>query len=500
MSSANATTRPSSARAAAPEPVLQSFSEQVTPVDPVALFRHAQTTMGAAAYWERPQDGAAIVGMGATQQITLQGIAPSAWVFGEARREWQRLIAGAQAFGDVSGGPLLLGGFAFDPLQPPTDTWSGFPSGLLTLPRLLYRHVGNRASITYSVVLPPGTATERAFRTLRDTWLASLAGPGVRRQGAADGREEADAVGTPGAQRGSNGHVRAGSILPRSQRPAPVPQQRERSEPDPWQQLVAGAAQDIRDGQLEKVVLARQVRLPAEAVVDAATALARLRRETTSGLIFAVASAGRCFLGATPERLVRLQDGQVQTAALAGSRRRGATVAEDAALEQELLRSSKDRWEHAIVARDLTDGLGAAGVELAPTPRSVVLKLGSVQHLYTPLAGSVDSDCTILDLLERLHPSPAVGGYPRAEALAWIREREGMDRGWYAGPIGWMDTVGNGDFAVGIRSALLDRYGALLFAGCGIMGDSRPEDEFGESELKLRPMLAALQRNDAWIR
>jgi len=124
----------------------------------------------------------------------------------------------------------------------------------------------------------------------------------------------------------------------------------------------------------------------------------------------------------------------------------------------------------------------------------VVMKLGSVQHLYTPLSGCVDADRTILDLLARLHPSPAVGGYPRGEALAWIRQREGLDRGWYAGPVGWLDAQGNGDFAVGIRSALLDRYGALLFAGCGIMGDSRPEEEYAESELKLRPMQSALLR------
>ena len=173
---------------------------------------------------------------------------------------------------------------------------------------------------------------------------------------------------------------------------------------------------------------------------------------------------------------------------------------EDAALEQELLRSNKDRWEHAIVVRELTDGLTAAGVVLPPTPRSVVMKLGTVQHLYTPLSGTVDGDSTILDLLERLHPTPAVGGYPRSDALAWIRRHEGIDRGWYAGPVGWIDAEGDGDFAVGIRSALLDRYGATLYAGCGIMGDSRPEDEFAESELKLRPMLAALQRSGAWIR
>jgi isochorismate synthase len=503
MSTVNATARPQDTRTGASGPILQSFSEQIAPVDPVALFRHAQTAMGAAAYWERPQDDAVIVGLGATQQITLQGVAASAWVFGEARREWERLVAGAQVSGEGQGGPLLLGGFAFDPLRPQTAVWSGFPAGLLTLPRLLYRQSGDHASITYSLVLPSGTVAERAFRTLRDMWLAALAGPGVKGQRSGEGRERpygAEGGGRAGARYEVNGAVRSGSGTTHPRPSGAEPPTAGGVEPEHWRRLVAGAAQDIRDGQLDKVVLARQVRLPAETVVDAATALARLRRETANGLIFAFASGGGCFLGATPERLVRLQGGTVETAALAGSRRRGATPGEDAALEQELLRSSKDRWEHAIVARELTDGLGAAGVDLAPTPRSVVLKLGSVQHLYTPLSGRVDSDCTILDLLERLHPSPAVGGYPRPEALAWIRQREGIDRGWYAGPIGWMDARGSGDFAVGIRSALLDRYGALLFAGCGIMGDSRPDDEFAESELKLRPMLAALQRNEAWIR
>ena len=470
MPSANATTGPERTGTAAMEPLLQSFSEEVAPVDPVALFRHAQTTMGAAAYWERPQDAAVLVGMGAAQQITLQGIAPSAWVFGEASREWQRLMVGARTSGAGAAGPLLLGGFAFDPLRPTTEAWNGFPAGLLTLPCILYRQAGGLATVTYSVVLPPGMVTERAFRSLRDTWFSARA------------------------------EARAGSTPDRLQPPTPNPQFSERSASDPWQRLVADAAQEVQAGQLEKVVLARQLRLPADTVVDAASALTRLRAGTTSGLLFAIASGGRCFLGATPERLVRLQSATVTTAALAGSRRRGATTMEDAALEQELLRSNKDRWEHAIVVRELTDGLTAAGVVLPPTPRSVVMKLGTVQHLYTPLSGTVDGDCTILDLLERLHPTPAVGGYPRSDALAWIRRHEGIDRGWYAGPVGWIDAEGDGDFAVGIRSALLDRYGATLYAGCGIMGDSRPEDEFAESELKLRPMLAALQRRDAWIR
>ena len=473
-------------------PVLQSYCEQVAPVDPVALFQVAQAGMGAAAYWQRPQDDLVLVGMGVTQQIALQGRAAGAWSFGEARREWRRLVAGAQTFGDAASGPLLLGGFAFDPLRPATATWDGYPAGLLTLPRLLYRQAGGQAFVTYSVVLPPGAAAGRAIRTLRDAWRSALAG--VREQEAIAGEREAtksrpaprtEVTSVRGVRESTASSSRrraphtAGAVSPR----------------DPWCDLVAQAAGTIRAGQLEKVVLARQVRLPADEVVDAATALARLRAGTSSGLIFAVASGGRCFLGATPERLVRLHEGQVTTAALAGSRRRGTTAAEDAALERELLRSSKDRWEHTIVVRELTDGLLAAGVELPPTPSPVVLKLSSVQHLFTPLSGQVEGDSTVLDLLERLHPSPAVGGYPRAEALEWIRQREGMDRGWYAGPVGWMDTAGNGDFAVGIRSALLDRYGALLFAGCGIMGDSGPDDEYAESELKLRPMLLALRRD-----
>ena len=491
MVAANTSRRAGSARAASQEPALQSYCEQVTPVDPVALFKVAQHGMGAAAYWERPQDDLVLVGMGATQQITLQGPATCGWIFGEARREWQRLVAGAQAFGDAAGGPLLLGGFAFDPLRAASAAWDGFPSGLLTLPRLLYRQSGERAFVTYSVVLPPGAAAERAMRTLRDAWRSSLAG--VREQESIAGEHEST-NGSPvtGASVTSRrGVVAAPSSFP-TRRPSHSPDSPAFSET--WRDLVAQAAQTIRDGQLDKVVLARQVRLPTEDVVDAATALARLRAGTSSGLIFAVASAGRCFLGATPERLVRLQAGQVTTAALAGSRRRGATAGEDAALEQELLHSSKDRWEHTIVVRELTDGLQAAGVDLPPTARPVVMKLNTVQHLFTPFSGRVDDDSTVLDLLGRLHPSPAVGGYPRGEALDWIRRREDIDRGWYAGPVGWMDTEGNGDFAVGIRSALLDRYGALLFAGCGIMGDSHPDDEYAESELKLRPMLLALQR------
>lgn len=473
------------------QPLLQSFTEQVTPIDPVALFAQAQRTFGGGVFWERPEEHLTLVGMGTAHQIILQGVVDGRWVLGEAQREWRRLVAGSRTSGDAGAGPLLLGGFAFDALQPQGALWSGFPAGLLTLPRLLYRQSGMHAWVTYSVVLPAGTASEQAFRTLRDMWLATRA---ATQRGLDEVRErdnfrkdgaDSDPVAGRGGKSGSADACPDGAGVPAAVQ----------AEAGPWRARVAEATQAIARGPLEKVVLARAIRIPRPSVVEAATALGRLRSRRAGGAIFAFAAGEHCFLGATPEQLVRLRQGRVETAALAGSRRRGATAAEDAALEQELRRSNKDRWEHAIVLRALQDGLAAGGVDLQPAPHTRVLKLATVQHLYTPLVGQVADGCSVLDLLGRLHPSPAVGGYPRPEALAWIREHEGLERGWYAGPVGWLDSGGNGDFSVAIRSALLQRDAAVLFAGCGIMADSEPEAEYAESCLKLRPMLAALQKS-----
>ena len=200
----------------------------------------------------------------------------------------------------------------------------------------------------------------------------------------------------------------------------------------------------------------------------------------------------RYFVGATPERLVFAQDGQVHTMALAGSAPRGASEQEDRQLGMELLSSEKNQREHAIVVNMVRNALEnlCSHVQVADTSR--LLKLQNIQHLQTSITGELLPGHNILEALHDLHPTPAVGGFPREAALAEIRENEQLDRGWFAGPIGWIDKDGHGEFAVALRSGLIDGKKATLFAGCGIVADSDPDNEYTESCLKLRVMLRGI--------
>jgi isochorismate synthase len=266
-----------------------------------------------------------------------------------------------------------------------------------------------------------------------------------------------------------------------------------------WQSIVAQTANEIQAGHYAKVVLARRASTRANGgQLDAARTLIRLRGGYPDSFLFAFSQAmgdgGRTFLGATPERLVRLHDRVVETSSLAGSIRRGSTPEEDARLGEMLLDSAKDRREHAVVADMLRDALAPVCRDLSIPFPPTLLHLTNVQHLYTPIRGILSNGQTVLDLVERLHPTPAVGGFPRLEAMQAIRAVEQLDRGWYAGPVGWIDRHGEGEFAVAIRSALLDSAGreALLFAGCGIVANSDPAAEYAESRLKMQAMLSAL--------
>ena len=202
----------------------------------------------------------------------------------------------------------------------------------------------------------------------------------------------------------------------------------------------------------------------------------------------------RTFLGATPERLIRTDGRAFRTVAIAGTIARGADAAEDAELASALLASEKDREEQAVVVAAIRERLTPLSDDLRIEPEPRVLPLRTVQHLCTEIEGTVREQAGLLALAERLHPTPAVGGEPRDIALGLIDEHEGFDRGWYAGPIGWLGPDGDGELMVALRSGIVDRTRATLFAGCGIVADSDPEREWEESRMKLRALASALGR------
>ncbi len=234
-----------------------------------------------------------------------------------------------------------------------------------------------------------------------------------------------------------------------------------------------------------KVVLARRAGFVFEGPLDAPT-LARELRAVTPGCFhfYFEPEEGVAFLGASPERLYRREGRSVTSEAVAGTRPRGGSEADDRALGGELLGSEKDREEHAYVLRSIKEELGPLCESLRADGEVSEMRLATRRHLVARLRGVLRPGVTDADLLEALHPTPAVGGYPRGAALAEIRASEPFDRGWYAGPVGWIGA-GGAEFAVGIRSGLVRGNSLALFSGAGIVRGSVPEAEWAEVEQKI---------------
>jgi len=381
------------------------------------------------ALWMRPATGEALVGLGTAAAFD-----------GSAERvaaDWRRLLADFDIDAVGPACPRLLGGFSFDPLAPPSELWDGFGVGRFILPERVFTLDNDAASLT----------TNRVVGTIEPPPRQCIA---------------------------LSQHARPGLNA------------------DDWQALVAQVAGIIRRGEagLRKVVLASAMQVPMRATLE--SALRQLAAEYPTCTIFAFATGDACFLGATPERLVGLHDGTATTMALAGSAPRGDSPAEDQSIAQRLLNDPKERTEHSVVMEAMREALAPLATRVVAAVEPRIHALPNVQHLMTPIRAQIGEGCTVLDVVAGLHPTPAVGGYPRVAALELIRDRECLDRGWYAGSMGWVDARGEGEFVVGLRSALVRGETATLFAGCGIMADSDPRAEYAEWGWKLRPMSRAL--------
>jgi menaquinone-specific isochorismate synthase len=255
-----------------------------------------------------------------------------------------------------------------------------------------------------------------------------------------------------------------------------------------WLDAVATAEKAVRNGELEKVVLARDMRVWSKTELSPRRLVKRLAERFPECYSFSVDG----LIGATPELLVRTKGAHVTSVILAGSIRRGADEAEDEVLGRQLLDSAKDAVEHDIAVRSVSELLPefCESLSIAESPR--LLKLANVQHLATEIQGEMRSTYSALEVAGTLHPTAAVCGLPRAGAMDMIRRLEGMSRARYAGPVGWVDAQGNGEWGIALRCAELDGGNARLFAGGGIVAGSTPEGELDETRIKLLAMQSAL--------
>jgi isochorismate synthase len=262
--------------------------------------------------------------------------------------------------------------------------------------------------------------------------------------------------------------------------------------PGRFEDAVSAAVERIDAGELSKVVLAREVVVTAASAHDPAALFGAIRELFGTCFCFCCGSPEAAFVGASPELLLRRDGARLSTVGLAGSTRRSSDPAVDDHLGEQLLRNDKDRREQEIVVRRISRTLRGLSVWVEAAPEPAIVKVANIQHLATPVVAQLAEPRSAIELAGLMHPTPAVGGEPAGPALELLSALEEMDRGWYAGPVGWMDGAEDGEFCVALRSALLRNRDAHLYAGVGVVAGSDPAAELAETEVKLGALLPLL--------
>jgi isochorismate synthase len=426
---------------------LRALRSAAAPAD--LLARLARARAASRFYWRSADRSLELLGLGEAAAIEASG--PGRLSAAAARAAALLEGLAVEGAGPVEAGPLCVGGFGFWDDPAGESDWRGFPPLRFWVPELLFARVGDAAWCTVT----------------RDDASHSCAGPGASQ---------------PEPLRCARQPARAGfSACAEPSR-------------DEFARAVSRATAAIGAGELEKVVLARACTLTQAGGFDAARVLRSLSDSQPGCTVYGVGLGAATFLGASPERLVRRAGSEVRADALAGSAPRGRTPDEDERRGRALLESAKEREEHAIVKRAVVAALRERCGEVAAADAPGLLRLEGIQHLHTPVSGRLaEGDrASVLSLAAGLFPTPAVGGAPRAAALAFLRRHEAARRGWYSGSVGWLAPSGDGELCVALRSALLRGDAATLHAGVGIVAGSTPEAELDETRWKLASALGAL--------
>ena len=272
-----------------------------------------------------------------------------------------------------------------------------------------------------------------------------------------------------------------------------IPATRHETAPETWATMVKRGLEEVSDGELSKVVMARVLSASFEGDMDPVVVVLILWRENPwSHVLFFEPTPGQVLLGAAPETVATVSGGIFAATAVAGSTPRGRNPEEEETLAAELLNSEKQRREHQVCVEDMVTRLSELSDHVEAQPEPHVLTLSTIQHLETKITAILHPNETVISTLKALHPTPAVCGFPRDGALGLLNKEEPFQRGWYAGPVGWFDNDGNGVFVPALRSAVGWGKEWRLFAGAGIVAGSDPELEWAETRIKFQPVLKAL--------
>lgn len=404
---------------------------------------------GDAVLWAPPSEDEAC-GLGAAFTLCASGPDRFQSIQTQAREAWAALDASSAD--PMAPAPRFFGGFAFLPGQAQSALWRAFGDARFVLPRLTY--LKNRDGAWLRLIVRAKAWTGSEFRSELEQLLVRA----LR------------ALFNPG--------------------PAPEPTReiaRAEGSPQAWAKLVAEIQSEIAAGHAQKIVAARRLSLSLDHALSPAAVHGRLREDAPESTRFAFRLGNSTFLGATPEQLIQKRGLEISTEAVAGS-----ISAEDATAAARLLESEKDIREHEFVVSEILRLLGPLTSELSAAPRREVHRLRTVLHLRTPIVGKLRESSHVLELVGRLHPTPAVGGVPTHAAVEFITQHEPDERGWYTGPIGWFDAAGDGRFVVALRSGVVSGSRAELYAGAGIVQASHAPSEFAETRWKFSALLGAL--------
>jgi menaquinone-specific isochorismate synthase len=439
--------------------VLFSYVQKIDEIDPIYIYEQtAHSFRGERFFWKNRNQTTEMVGAGSAFMIRSDEKKNR---FKSVENTWNQVIEGAFVTGSktIAGtGPLLFGGFSFDPMQETDREWLNFTHATFQVPSYLFTQNDEGTFATLNILCTPLTAVDQ-LRDMNDemsNWINA-------------------------SEKQKNKVIQKAKLI-----------RTEEIEVEQWKKSLEKAIMTLKTPELDKVVLARKLLAEFDRPIYSENVIRSLQEQQKESYIFSLEMMDHCFIGATPERLILKEGDHILSTCLAGSIARDNNVERDNQLGQDLLNDPKNLHEHQLVVDMIASSLNEHAIDVKVPEKPKLMKMKDIQHLYTPVTGTANTGSSILDFVELLHPTPALGGVPREKAMEHIRTLEQMDRGFYAGPIGWFDHNGNGEFAVAIRSGLLFQHHALLFAGCGVVKDSNVESEYEETKIKFRPMLRAI--------